>query len=188
MRSRPSLSFPWRRRGIGLAGGLIVLTYAAVRFYQVTGDVQGRRPHLVEELAQAGQPLRARTVQAAGGHPSFGQKTGVLKDGQMLAYGGSGHLEASRDLTRRQLRAGHQLQDRAAAGQGQRSCLGTITVAGQRPRNAGRLVRTRLLRHYLPLRCQPPWLPRLLAGIRRAGPGPRQATWSARRFPCLCSG
>jgi hypothetical protein len=39
----------------------------------------------------------------------------------MLAHGGSCHLEAAGDLARREFRVGHELQDGAAAGLGERA-------------------------------------------------------------------
>jgi hypothetical protein len=64
--------------------------------------LEGRCPHLVEKLAQARQPFGASTVKATGSQSSFGQKTCVLEHGEMLAYGGSCHVEAGGDLTRRE--------------------------------------------------------------------------------------
>src|SRR5579872_3566415 len=63
----------WSSRGRGTVGG----GDRPVGLDQVAGDLQGRRPHLVEKLAQPGQPLGAGPVQAAGGHLPLGQEARV---------------------------------------------------------------------------------------------------------------
>jgi thiaminase (transcriptional activator TenA) len=75
------------------------------------------------------EPLGASTVQAAGSHFLFGQKTGLLQHREMLAYGGSGHLEGAGDLSCGKFAMEHQPQDGAAAASASTRSVSSTTVA-----------------------------------------------------------
>src|SRR5215469_4821036 len=111
-----------------------VIGNAAIGFGQPFGHVQGCGPHVVEKLAQPGQALGASTVEAASTHLPFGQKTGVAKYGEVLAYGGPCHVECRRYLPGGQLVVRDQAQDRATAGfreRAERPVRRGVVVAGQ---------------------------------------------------------
>ena len=92
----------------------------AIGLNKLAGDIKRCRPNVFEYVPQSEQPFRASPVEPAGAIAALMKQAGVLQHRQMLAYRWTGDFERRRDLARGKFVVGHELQDGAPAGFGQR--------------------------------------------------------------------
>jgi len=76
------------------------------------------RPELLEVGAELEQALGPGTVHPPSSNPGHRDEAAPLEHAEVLGDGRPGHGEASGNLSRRELTAQNQLQDRSPAGLG----------------------------------------------------------------------
>jgi hypothetical protein len=81
-------------------------------------------PELVDELAEAREPLWASAVEAPDPVTALVHQSGMPQHGQVLGDGGTGDLEVRRDLARAQLVIPYEPENLASARLGDRAHRG----------------------------------------------------------------
>ena len=97
----------------------MVVVHADLGLDEPPGDVQGRRPHPVEEASELDEPGRAGPVEPPGAVFPFVEQSRPLEHGEVLGDRRPSHFEVGGDLAGRDLLGRDELEDGAPAGFGQ---------------------------------------------------------------------